>query len=349
MIEKRIDEIFEVDEANEVVYLSDDIPEELQAALHEARQDVKQGSEFSVVDIGKYQRPLEYGAGKIRVLPTESASIFAREEDDGRIKMLSVGVSSSGRLSEFQVKQVLREMGRSAKLTPEEMSESRQFTLAIRSINQSKLFVNRNSQRLMRSVAKLQQELSELDEQDGSLNEIITTVEINLHNLLSSVYTFHETVKSSLKRLDIARGYTHYVQKYHDSVSTAIGLRHCIQHNFTLKVQWVGTYSHEYDMYDFNIIIPIAEVKDPDLYTSKRYADASGEKHQPIDYFYSDISGRNIDIEDLTVTIRRATENTYDSLLSELEDDERVKNTNLEQLGEVSKFHIEAWLQSESE
>lgn len=348
MIEKRIDEIFVVDEANETVRVSQEAPEELQHAIQEARDNVVTGAEFSVVDIGKFQRPLAYGSGEIRVFPVESASIFVREEPDSRIKMLSVGVSSNGPLTDDQVRKYLNEVGANARLTPVEMEESRRFSTAIRSLKQSRLFVDRNSSRLLLDIARLQEGLSMLGESDDELNGSLVPVEVGLHNLLSSVYTFHEAAKSSLSTLDVSREYRHHIQSYRDSVSTAIGLRHCVQHNITLKVHWVGKYSHDYEMFDFNIVIPIAEVIDPDLYDAPEYSDASGNKHCPVDYFYGGLSGRFIDLEQLAKTIRESTQNTYDQLKRELEDDDRVVNVPLESLEKIKKYYISDWQERES-
>lgn len=340
MIEKRVDDVFDIDSEREEVRISSDAPAELRNAVLDAKEMVRGGAEYWVEDIGKLQRPIEYGGGELRILQTESATIFSREEPDGRVKMVSVGVSSNGSLNDEQISLVLRDMGASARLTPEEMQESKNFAKAIRSIKQSKLFVIQNSKRISLSIARLTQVLSEINQGTGDLEEKTEAVETDLHNLLSSVYTYMETARNSLRTLDVLNEYNHHLQKYQDANSTAIGLRHCIQHNLTLKVHWVGRYNHEFDMFDFKVVIPLVEVNDPSLYTKEYYYDSSGNQHEPIEYFYSDISGRFIDLEALTDTIKNSSISTYDHLKSELEEDERVVNTNLERFEKISKYYI---------
>lgn len=342
MRKARVDEIFEEGESGNI-RISQEAPQVLLDAFYQAEDEVERGSDFAVVDIGKYQRPLEYGTGELRVVQASSATIFTRKEADGRIKMISVGVSPDGPLSQDQIDRVLMDTGEEARLSPEEMAESKAFSVAIRSIKQSKVFVDTNSNRLLLSIAKLQQKLDEIVEDRESVREIAEEVEVDLHNVLSSVYTFHEAANSSLSNLGVSRKYRYLTHRYQDSIAPAIGLRHCVQHNTTLRVQWIGRYSHQSEMFDFDIGIPLEEVKKSELYTKSHYHDVSGEKYTPIEYFYSDIDGRAILLEDLLSTIQNATEETYQTLKSNLEQDDEVVNTNIEKLWKVKGFYIESW------
>jgi hypothetical protein len=91
-----------------------------------------------------------------------------------------------------------------------------------------------------------------------------------------------------------------------------------MQHNLALKVTWAARFSHEKGIFEYQIGIRKFRVKDADLYFGSDISDASGEKHEPIEYYFGDIESRIVDIEEVSKNGIAATEDLFEKLASAL-------------------------------
>lgn len=320
MIKTRFETIIEEGDGS-VMEISEDAPDVLWNAIEDANSFLSDSHEpFVLRSVGEPRRALEFGAGEVAFLQTESATLFVVKLEDG-IKILSVGVSRDGYLTEDQIEEALSQIGKDVKLTSDERLTTQSTSIALRSIRQSRDFLIKNYRELSDSIADLEELLIISSDNPEAITDQAKVIEKDLHNLLSSVYTFRETVDKSLKELEISARYKYLIQEFNDKVSTAIGLRHCIQHRMTLRVRWIGSYSHPTGFFDYTIGVPLSQVDDPDLYKGKP-SDATGERHPPTEYYYGGIDNRVIDIQSLNQNVRDSVEEVYQELKNELQDEE---------------------------
>lgn len=316
--ERPLEEIFEPAEDG-MILLSEDIPDVLANAVEDATTALDRNTEYILRDVGVERRALDYGAENLGIIETKSATLFCAKLEEGH-HILSVGVSNAGPLTENQVEDVLWNLAREAKLTTEETLETTEASTALSSIRQAREFIAHNCREVSDEVANLELMLVPPVEHQESISNQADLVAAKFHNLLSSVYTFSETVDRSISRLGVARESKHHLQKYKDEVSTAIGIRHCIQHSIALQISWVAEYSHEKEIFLFSVGVPLSQVNEPNLYHNHPISDVSGEKHEPVDYYYGESSGYLIDIDNLSSIVETATNAAYKNLKSSLLD-----------------------------
>lgn len=317
VLEFSFDEIFEPTEDGKIK-ISKEAPELLKEAIKEAKKSLTEDNDWTVRAVGEPRRSIEFGTKNLDVIETVDETLFTAETKEGE-KILAVGVSHEGPLSKEQITDVFKRFGEEAKLTPEERWRSSEAGKAIDSLRQSKLFVTENTRRVQENIGKL---MASLDNAVGNEEKIITQceeLELNLHNLLSSVYTFNQNIDSTLQEFDVIIEMKHHNQRYKDKVSTAIGLRHCVQHQITLRVHWIMRYSDEIGGMEYTIGVPLRFVNKNDIYTTTP-SDASGEKYEPTEYYYGDVDSYLICLESLTEEIEEATEDVYETIIRELEE-----------------------------
>jgi len=325
--EVELDEIFEEREDGSIT-ISEDAPSTLIEAIRDAEDALDSQTKFVLRDVGKTRRALDFGVEDFTPIQTSEATLFASKIPEG-VKILSVGVSNDGSLTQKQIEEVMGDLAQEAQLTTEETLKSTEASTALRSINQAKNFVIHNCVEVGDEASELILLLDCITEYEDEIPKQSRTVASKLHNLLSSVYTFTKTVDNGLKDLSVAGQTKHHLQKYEDTVSAAIGLRHCIQHNIALRVTWIARYSKEKEIFEYTIGIPLPEVNHMELYQG-RPRDASGDSHAPTDYYYGDESDYLIDIEDMADRIRDTTIEAYNNLRDDLveEDIEDIETIN---------------------
>lgn len=312
------------DGQGEVWKLSENAPQVLIDAIKRGEEKLADVEEdITIEPVGDCEgHPRNYG-DKLAIINVEQGTLFFIVEEN-EFQLFSVGVSTNGPLEGKQVSDALEQFTEGMEYTPEELTSSYEKATSLRSIRQSFEFVTANGASLQDSIDNLKGLLVNAEENRDQVYKEAKTVETQLHNFLSSVYTFEQTVDSSLKTLGLAREMKHHLQKYEDSVSTATGLRHCIQHRTALRIQWIAQYSHEIAGYDFLVGIPLSQVHREEIYNDTIYHDASGESYTPLEYFYGDLKERTISINRLTTEVLDATENTYKNLKSEMRDDPEI-------------------------
>jgi hypothetical protein len=286
--------------------------------------------------VGAPRRALDFGIEDLSVINAKSATLFAGKKDDD-VKILAVGVSKYGPLNDDQITETLRKFGNDVDMTTDDLLKTKQSGDALKSIKQSKHFVISNSRTFLDKIAELELSLVDPKENRDEILDGLDDAEVQLHNLLSSVYTFTETVNQSLRNIDVLVESKHFLQKYEDSVSTAIGLRHCVQHNNTLEIYWVAKYSHQKEMFTHKLGIPLFDVNDPELYRGK-VSDASGKKYDPVEYYYGEVDEYLIDVKDLSRIIMSSTEKTYNLLKNQLESGEIEGSEIIKKHNRISKW-----------
>jgi len=339
MIEVDVEELF-IEQNDGTYRLADDLPEPLEEAITRGEERVKNEQVPYVVEhIGAPHRPLDFGEGTPRVVLAQRASIFVSmlEED---VKFLSVGVSTEGGLSENQAQEALSQIGSSVDLSPDELVAEDQASVALNSLYQMKNVVQFNSRQLLDYIADLELLLDSPDENTEKIEQTCEKLEAALHNYLSSIYSFRENTDSTLKKLDLSRSHKHYIQKYEDEVSIAVGLRHSMQHNMALKVTWIGRYSHNSEMFDYTIGIPKFRVNNPDLYTQGIISDAGGDKHEPVDYYFGDIDSRFIDLEEVVKATTQSSMSVFNQLRDEIQTSDIEGVDIREKHNRIGKFGV---------
>ncbi|NGM69067.1 hypothetical protein G6M89_08595 [Natronolimnobius sp. AArcel1] len=305
--------------------LAEDAPEIYWEAIESLEESLEDGNNRDIIlsAFTEETRPLEY-TGRISVINTTRATLFF-DVDDEVFKPLSIGMTQGGPLNGDQVSSALNELYEKAEVTTAELLQSKSKSEALRSIKQSRDFIIGNVNSFLQECMELKQFLhTPKKNRDEIYEKQAPRVERELHNLLSSVWTFQETVDASLKKLEVSDEHKHYLQKYEDEISTATGLRHCIQHTLSIRINWIAQYSHSMDRYEFSIGVPLAQVHNDDLYDGVTYYDAGGDPHSPLEYFYGDINDRIINLEELADSIQKHSANLYESLKEELYGDSRV-------------------------
>lgn len=302
------------------IKLAEDVPSPIRNAIDSANDSLGFADEWVIRTVGEPRRSIDFGQGKIIPIKTKQATIFAVEIEDG-MKILAVAVSQTGPLDKSQIKEVFLEFGRTADLTPEEKVDSDQVAESLRSIKQTKEFVIKNSQNLRDDINKIKILLESPEENERDIYKRCDMAELSLHNMLSSVYTYIETINTSLSTLDYLGELKHYIQHYEDDVSASIGLRHCIQHNITLQIQWQASYSAQKNHFEYTLGIPLHQVNREEFYKGNKH-DASGEEYEPCDYYYQSENSFLIDIEELSKKVEERTEDLYQDIKSELSDKE---------------------------
>lgn len=304
--------------------ISDDAPAPLQEAIEKASKQVSTSNSWAVCDVGREKDIAEFGEGQLRFVQSESCTLFVTLIDSN-FKILSVGVSTEGPLSDEQLAEAMENLSFNTEFSSADVSRSITNSDALRSISQSYHYVNQNSRNLLDSVAKIEELLIDPKENREEIENRAKDCERNLHNVLSSVYTLTETVDNCFKDLGLSRKNKHLIQKYEDDISEAIGLRHCIQHRYSLKIYWVtsGTTS-EYVDYTVGIYVP--DVADPDLYHGP-CRNHKGEKLDPVSYYYGDVDGRVLSIRDLANQIKKRSDKFQE---------------NVEELIESEKYDIQS-------
>lgn len=285
--------------------ISDDAPHPLQEAIEKASKQVNTSNNWAVCDVGKERDIAEFGEGQLRFVQSESCTLFTTLINNN-FKILSVGVSTEGPLSDKQIAEAMENLSFNTDFSSIDVSKNITNSDALRSITHSYHYVNENSLDLLDSVAKIEELLINPKENREEIENHAKDCERDLHNVLSSVYTLTETVDNCFKDLGLSRKNKHLIQKYEDDISEAIGLRHCIQHRYSLKIYWVtsGT-TGEYIDYTVGIFVP--DVADPDLYHSP-CRNHKGEKLDPVTYYYGDIDGRILSINNLANQIKKRSD-----------------------------------------
>lgn len=317
MIKNRFGDIFQPTD-DDRIRISDEAPQVLFDAIETAKQNLNEESEYVVRAVGGERRSLDFGIENLTTIQTKSATIFAGDIEEGT-KVLAVGVSDEGALNKEQINQAIEKFAKDAKLSPEELAKAEKIKSSVRSISQAKTIVVQNSINLRDKLAEIEVLLSSPKENQNQIERALDDAELNLHNLLSSVYTFTETINQSLRNLDVLSELKHYIQKYRDKNATVIGLRHCIQHNFTLKIVWTAKYSHDTQIFNYRMGVPLHEVKNRELYTKQEVYDAAGESYSPTQYYYRDVDNFIIDIEDMALNIQNSTNETYKNITEDLD------------------------------
>jgi len=234
--------------------------------------------------------------------------------------VLAVGVSHNGPLTKDQINECMNKFAKDAQLTPEELAETETIKNSLRSVGQAKNIVSQNVTDLRDKIAKIELLLSSPKANKNEIKQTLDNAEVDLHNLLSSVYTFIETTNQCLRNLGVIVELKHHIQKYEDKNATAIGLRHCIQHNFTLKIVWTAKYVHDTGIFNYRVGVPLHEVKNEYLYDKNETSDAAGKKYIPTQYYYKNVDNYIIDIDEMAQTIQNSTNETYDKISDELGD-----------------------------
>jgi hypothetical protein len=321
MIESDPMEIF-CEDSNGEIHLADNLPKPLADALARARSDLRtEQLEYTVENIGKQHRPLEFGESIPRVVQLKDASLFIVETDEA-FKILAVGLTPKGPLTDKQAKEFLISIGLSARPTSEEILATEEMMTALNSLSQSMKFVDINAKSLLDEIAEFEMILDSASDDSNQIRLTAESIEAKLHNFVSSVYTFSENADSCIKQLDQARTLKHHVQKYKDAVSPVIGIRHCIQHRKVVKVKWIAEYDHSSGIFNYTIGVRRSEVADPDLFTDNFVSDASGDKRDPVEYYFGDVEDRILDFEDLVRAAFKETQHTYDELKTEIRNSE---------------------------
>lgn len=314
--------------------LATDAPDVIEHTVDKLEKDLNSGetSEPLFNDFSNANRDWNY-EGRIAVINISQATIFF-DEKDGTFELLAIAVSEDGPLNADQVSAALDNRFDRRETTPAETVESKSKSDSLRSIRQSYEFITGNTEAFLEECDSLKRLLrSPKENREEIYDKQAPKVERELHNLLSSVWTFQETIDASLKDLDIAGEYNPLLQKYQDKISAATGLRHCIQHGLSLRINWLAHYSHEYGEYQFSIVVPLPQVDDEELYDGKQ-KDAGGDSYSPPEYFYGDIERRVIDLEELTHLVENDSSELYQLLREELTGDFRADPS------EAKKRHV---------
>lgn len=318
MIEAAVEDIFEPDSDGKIK-ISNEAPDVLYEALQDAKSELDEQSEFVIRNIGASRRSIDFGIEELRPVQTNSGTFFVGKTEEG-MKILAVALSDQGPLSKDQVQRALKKIGGSADLTTAEKVETQSAANSLRSIKQARYFVVYNSRELRDQMASVEVLLDKPRENFTDLDSALNDTEAILHNFLSSIYTFKETVEKSLSNIDMLKKSKIHIQRYEDKISVAIGLRHYIQHRSALRVQWLAKYSHQTGYFDYKIGIPLHVVDDSKYYRGKE-KDSSGKKYDPIRYYYDDVDEYLIDLENLSKTVEEETENTYAELKNHLQNE----------------------------
>lgn len=314
--------------------LAADAPDVIGHIVDELEKEIDSGetSELLFYDFSNANRDWDY-EGRIAVINISRATIFF-DEKDGTLELLAIAVSEDGPLNDDQVSAALDNQFDRRETTLAETVESKSKSDSLRSIQQSYEFITGNTEAFLEECDSLKQLLrSPKENREEIYDGQAPKVERELHNLLSSVWTFQETIDASLKDLDVAAEHKHLLQKYQDKISAATGLRHCIQHRLSLRINWLVRYSHEHEEYQFSIVVPLPQVDDEELYVGKQ-KDAGGDSYSPPEYFYGDIDQRAIDLEELAHSVENDSSELYHSLREELSRDPRVDPS------EAKKWHV---------
>lgn len=318
MIETTFENVFEP-AVDGTIRISDDAPEVLTEALQDAKSGLDERSEFVIRNVGTSRRSIEFGIEELQPVQTNSGTIFIGKVEGGT-KVLAVALSREGPLSEKQVKKALEKIAGDANLTATEKIETLSAVNSLRSMKQARYFVIYNSHQLRDRMASVEVLLDNPNENFDELDTTLNDVETILHNFLSSIYTFKETVEKCLSNMNMLRKSKIYIQRYEDKIAVAIGLRHYVQHRSALRVQWLARYSHQSGYFEYKIGIPLHEVNDSKYYQGEQ-KDSSGKKYKPINYYYAGVDGYLINLEHLSKTVENETEEAYNSLKNHLQNE----------------------------
>ena len=320
MVQGPFEDLFE-DATGEEWTLSDDAPDSIFNTIDFAAEvQEESNSEIVVQAVGKEERrPIDY-AGRLAVINVEEATLFFRVEEN-TFYVISVAVSEDGNLDGNQVERVLSEMYNNANLTASELSESVSTSEAIRAVKQSHQFLQRNCDRFLATSHELKNLVDETPPRKEERFDKADELEADLHNVLSSVYSFRENINNSISELGIASKCKIHLQRFEDEISVATGLRHVIQHRQTLKIRWVANYQHEEQEYQYKMGVPLWAVDNSEFYHGNCY-DASGKKYEdPAEYYYRNVDARLIDLDELVRKVSNTGKETYEELKQDLQSD----------------------------
>lgn len=320
MVQGPFEDLFE-DATGEEWTLSDDAPDSIFDTIKYSKEVQKESSSEIVVQAvgAEERRPIDY-AGRLAVINVEEATLFFRVEEN-IFYLISVAVSEDGNLDGKQVERVLSEMYNNIDLTASELSESVSTSDAIRAIKQSYEFLQRNCDRFLTTSRELRKLVDETPPKKEERFDKADKLETDLHNVLSSVYSFRENIDNSISELGVASDCKIHLQRFEDEVSIATGLRHVIQHQQTLKIRWVAKYQHKEQEYQYKIVVPLWAVDNSEFYYGSCY-DASGKKYEdPAEYYYRNVDTRLIDLDELVRKTSNAGKETYEELKQDLKSD----------------------------